>query len=142
MTVIATTPIMMTYAEFLHPHDHEPGTVDYSVRSVEDRDTNVFPGPPSDAMGVRFFDVVEVVTTDENDIQRVCTSGRFNYSKGIHFYAGTVHARTDIKDHGNTLVPGVANIVLAKAMDDNGWSHVIHCWGLVLPFDAVQDTPP
>jgi len=140
--ILVTTPAKVeTFAEFLHPHEHEPGTVEYSIREVDDRDPNVFPGPPSDAFGVRFYDVICVNVT-RGAKTYTCQSGRFNYSKGTHFYTGNVIAQDKIDDHGPTLVPGIANVVLRMTMKDKGWSHVIHCWGLVVPFDPTRDTAP
>ena len=54
------TPTIKTFAEFLHPNPERPGTVEYSLREVVNQDPQTLPGPPFDAIGVRFFVVVSV----------------------------------------------------------------------------------
>ena len=140
MALVAGIAKLHTYAEFLHPDENEPGVVEYSIREVDNRDTSVFPGPPSDAIGVRFFDRVEIDATDEKGVAHQCLSSRTQKSRGIHFYDGVVVALADVKGRSRAVIPGVMNDVLTAMMELHGWTHILHCRGLVLPFNPLTDT--
>ena len=40
-----------TYAEFLHPDEENPGHVEYSLREVDDADTDFYEGYDTDSPG-------------------------------------------------------------------------------------------
>ena len=132
-----------TYAEFLHPGEVNLGQVEYSLREVaqNDRDPRCLPGPPSDALGVRFFDQIEVEVTDTSGVRSpdpiVCKSSRLDVSPGVIFYGGTILDRNAVET--GTLPSPLKRIVLHN-MRNNNWDLVIFIRGIVLPFDVSNDS--
>jgi hypothetical protein len=133
-----------TYAEFLHPDRVHLGQVEHSLREVDmdNRDARCLPGPPSDAVGVRFFDQIEVEVIDNSGLPSteliVCKSPRLNVSPGVIFYEGALLAENNVRARAN-LSDVLKNTILAN-MRNNGWEHVIFVKGIVLPFDKNVDS--
>lgn len=133
-----------TYAEFLHPHPDKLGEVEYSLREVDqdNRDPRCLPGPPSDAIGVRFFDQIEVEVSDSTGAHGldpiVCKSPRLSVSPGVTFYIGKTLNYDQVE--AGTIGGPLQSIVLDN-MRHNDWEHIIIVpGGTVLPFDKKRDS--
>lgn len=131
-------PERKTFAEFLHPSDEQIGTVEYSLREVDSRDPLVPPGPPTDAIGVRFFDVVSIEVEDSGkDI--ICKSDRIDPDPGITFYSHKVKVLTPAEVQAGSDIPAFMKTLVLANMANNGWSIVVFAAGVVLPFNAGKD---
>lgn len=133
-------PNKHTYAEFLHPSDEQIGTVEYSLREVSDRDPTTPPGPPSDAIGVRFFDQI-IVESFDHALNRnfECKSERFSQSTGTIFFGNKVKLLTPAEVQSGSDIPAFMKTLVLANIANNGWKKIVFASGVVLPFDPAKD---
>lgn len=129
-----------TFAEFMYPDGDHPGTLEFFSYEVPpgDRDPLVpshLGGPPPDAIGVRFYDIVAAEVQDPLTGKPIeCQSTRLDPTVGNTFYRGLVYDETTIKAQS----PVPAEIL--NAMNYNGWQKIIIFEdGTVLPFNEAID---
>jgi len=100
----------------------------------------VLGGPPEEALGVRFFDLIQITVVDPlTEKPCECRSERLDQSLGIAFYKGTVYRLEEVlagKAFSITLEDYKTVVTLMKS---NGWEAVIYLDALLLPFDLKQD---
>jgi hypothetical protein len=128
-----------TIAQFLYTqNDHV--TMEEVAVPPGDRDTDVpsIGGPPDDALGVGFYDLVVAEVTDPiSGTSVLCTSEPLDPSAGVHYYRGTVLTRSEVEFGPMALLH--RQFVLSR-MDQQGWSHVIHFPdGTFMSFDPNKD---
>jgi len=120
-----------TFAEFMFaPEENEPfGTLGYISYEVPpgDRDPLVPSHPgghPSEAIGVRFYDVVAAEVPDPVTGSPIeCRSTRMDLSPGMTFYRGTVMSQSVVTDKD-----------LKAAMTNNSWDCIILVDDVMFPF--------
>lgn len=83
------------------------------VRSRDTKDVRI----PGDALGFKFFDVLEVTVEDDGKPVKL-TSARINESP-MHYYGGRVYTRAEVAREFPR------NQMLLKRMKDSGWDAVI-----------------
>jgi hypothetical protein len=137
-------PQRHTYAEFLHADEDSPGQVCYSAQEVppgmRDPLVPILGGVPTDALGVRFYDLLTVEVTDPHTGKSVeCRSERLDQSPGISFYSGMVYPRVEVMAGKAATIDKADYTAVVNAMQANGWAAIIHIAGMILPFDPRHD---
>lgn len=132
-----------TYAEFLHPADASATlgvTIFTSIRAVPNRDPLCLPGPPADAIGVRFYDQLEGYLLDPlNNTPRHVASIRLNVTPGVIFYGGTVLTMAQVAIE--PTIPATLRPIIQTNMQANGWLQVLRTpTGVILPYDPTVDS--
>ena len=138
------TPVRKTYAEFLLPDPEAPGEVIFSLREVPygDRNPDVPPGRPVDAIGVRFFDQLTVDAEDPKTNEGIrCISKRLDVDQGVTFYDGDILTTDDLKNPTRTKIPRQTVATIMMAMKKNGWDTIVYFPDnrVALPYDEYLD---
>ena len=130
----------ITYAEFLHPSDASGADIFTSVREVPNRDPLCLPGPPADAVGVRFYDQLEGYLLDPStNTPKHVTSIRLNVTPGVLFYGGTVLTQAQVAIE--PTIPATLRPIIQTNMQTNGWLQVLRTpSGMILPYDPNVDS--